>query len=713
MKKKFLYITILFLCMFKVVNNANANAKNDTTIILSANIDNILVGKNTDYFEDKNNNLTINNIDTIKNKWIKSKSNALNFGFKDSTYWVKFEILNNTYTKEWILEIDNPHLDTIDLYKNGINLGKSTGDFFTFSQRAIIYRNPTFLLKTDYNELAVYHIRIRTKGTMNIPLVLWNKKEIYSAISYEMLIFGIFYGFLIFTIIYSVILFVYLKNINYLYYIFYAISYSLLLFTLSGLTFQYIFPQSHVVPNMILSLIVIIGLIISMQFTRHFLNTKLLSKNIDKLLLFLIFISSIIAVLSFILPYDFIIKIITNYGVIVCFILITIGIKRFFNGYNPARFYIVSWGTVLLGFIIFGVKTFGWLPHNLFTNWGHLWGATLHMILLLIAIADKNNINDNNKTKEINKINEVLKKRNQELNEAYKQVSHSEEKYRILVEGTNEIIFTLDEDWKFIAANEAIYEHFKITEEDLQSTKLYDLLYDDGRSVTKQVVKKKLEKLKKTKDAIRFKAKFLSPISTEPKEMILKLEYVTIEGKHEVLGKASNIIEDNLIEYFQSEKQQYVIGNYLTTTDDLCYRLTRNLRKYFSKRDVNFIRLGLREIILNAIEHGNLNISFSEKTTYVENGTYFDFFSKRRKDPKYANRKVYIDYSFNNNKVEYRIKDEGDGFDYKDVIKNNTNFANTEMLSHGRGITITKNVFDKVKYIGNGNEVVLTKNLDD
>jgi anti-sigma regulatory factor (Ser/Thr protein kinase) len=113
------------------------------------------------------------------------------------------------------------------------------------------------------------------------------------------------------------------------------------------------------------------------------------------------------------------------------------------------------------------------------------------------------------------------------------------------------------------------------------------------------------------------------------------------------------------------------------------------------------------------MEHGNLNVTFDEKTKAQEEDRLFEFMSERRALPEYRDKKVTIDYFFSDDKVVYRITDMGDGFDYSDIMDRVKNEVNQQELSHGRGIIMTRAVFDKLEYNSKGNQVLLIKNFKD
>lgn len=113
--------------------------------------------------------------------------------------------------------------------------------------------------------------------------------------------------------------------------------------------------------------------------------------------------------------------------------------------------------------------------------------------------------------------------------------------------------------------------------------------------------------------------------------------------------------------------------------------------------------IGLLELILNAVEHGNLGITYDEKSELKENKTWEEEINKRLADP--ANQNKFVDVSFNREDEGVRIviKDQGNGFDWEPYLEMDPSriFDN-----HGRGIAMSRMVsFDSTEYRGCGNEV--------
>lgn len=119
--------------------------------------------------------------------------------------------------------------------------------------------------------------------------------------------------------------------------------------------------------------------------------------------------------------------------------------------------------------------------------------------------------------------------------------------------------------------------------------------------------------------------------------------------------------------------------------------------------------LGLTELFINAIEHGNLAISYEEKTRFVNNGTWEDEIEARLSLDEYKNKWVHVQVNYSETKIVIKITDDGKGFDWEEYMEISPDRA---FDLHGRGIAMSRMLsFDTLEYKSIGNEVVATKNL--
>ncbi|MEM7208404.1 MAG: response regulator [Pseudomonadota bacterium] len=115
---------------------------------------------------------------------------------------------------------------------------------------------------------------------------------------------------------------------------------------------------------------------------------------------------------------------------------------------------------------------------------------------------------------------------------------------------------------------------------------------------------------------------------------------------------------------------------------------------------------GLSELLINAIEHGNLGIMYDDKTQLVTKGTWQNEVNRRLEQIENKDKFVEVDFYKDKQSIRIKISDCGAGFDWENYLEFNTDRVYD---NHGRGIAMANKLsFDSVEYIGRGNQVEVT-----
>lgn len=119
---------------------------------------------------------------------------------------------------------------------------------------------------------------------------------------------------------------------------------------------------------------------------------------------------------------------------------------------------------------------------------------------------------------------------------------------------------------------------------------------------------------------------------------------------------------------------------------------------------------GIYELLLNAIEHGNLEIGHDDKHSLIQYNKLQQEIQDRLRDPRYNKRCVTIELVETPCSISIRIMDEGNGFDWKKFLKHNLH----DKSPHGRGIWIAQNAaFDAIEFNPQGNCVTCFTTLSE
>lgn len=113
---------------------------------------------------------------------------------------------------------------------------------------------------------------------------------------------------------------------------------------------------------------------------------------------------------------------------------------------------------------------------------------------------------------------------------------------------------------------------------------------------------------------------------------------------------------------------------------------------------------GLQELLVNAVEHGNLGITYAEKSALLLADAWQDEVRRRLALPVYRDRHVEVDLQRASEALRFTIRDQGQGFDWREYLDFSTDRA---FDLHGRGIAMAgKLSFDGLEYQGSGNTVL-------
>lgn len=121
------------------------------------------------------------------------------------------------------------------------------------------------------------------------------------------------------------------------------------------------------------------------------------------------------------------------------------------------------------------------------------------------------------------------------------------------------------------------------------------------------------------------------------------------------------------------------------------------------------VSMGLSELMLNAVEHGNLGIDYGEKGRLIEAGTWQQEVERRLAESEQLERFATIRFARESDQLSFTICDRGAGFQWEEYLDLDPARA---FHSHGRGIAMARHLaFSSLRYEGNGNQVRVTIDL--
>ncbi|MCP4130840.1 MAG: SpoIIE family protein phosphatase [bacterium] len=357
------------------------------------------IGKYIEFYEDKERALRIDDVISkeIKLAYEPSKKDSPGFGYSKSHFWLRFSVENPTKTmKGWYLEIAYPLLDSITLYTpNDENTyqPRYAGDTIPYGEREFDYEKFIFRMKGKPGK-STYYLMVKSNGPLTVPINIWSSEQLNGSISNDQMVMGIYYGIMLVMLVYNLFVFFATRDFHYLYYVFFIGTFVLVVISLNGHGFRYLWPNTLWLCNGT-PFIMALTNVAAILFSRSYLSVPKQAPVINRILLGVVALDTAMIFLSFALPYQISIKLMISFQVFGTVLLIVIGVIFLFRKSREAVYFLAAWFLMLLGSTFAVLRGAGILPVSFFSLWGMQIGSSLQMVIFSLGLADKINVMKN------------------------------------------------------------------------------------------------------------------------------------------------------------------------------------------------------------------------------------------------------------------------------------------------------------------------------
>lgn len=349
-------------------------------------------------FEDEEDSTTIEEIinsqDTL---FSEIDREVINLGHSASSIWIHFKIKVAPAAEKqekWMLEIGYPLLKRVDIYSvadHNIKERHQIGYSRFMFERAIPHR--FFAQPLTFSPGKEYDLFInvmRKNGTIQVPLKLSRPKAFMLSELTSNYLFGIFFGIMIAMIAYNLILFLTIGSRAYLYYILYISSSALAYQTTTGFGFRLLWYEHPWLNEYMLQIPSCIAAITGLLFASHFMQVKKYYRFMNTTMTVMMLVGWLLIFIRVSTPY-FLSEIITVYVGVISAVVPLIALMCWQKGSRSAGFFLIGWGMLLIGIVLFTLSLLGILPVNGITTNAVIVGCALETLLLSFGLADRIN----------------------------------------------------------------------------------------------------------------------------------------------------------------------------------------------------------------------------------------------------------------------------------------------------------------------------------
>ncbi len=383
-------ILLLFLTTLLLSNPVTA------AIELDATTDQYALEIDSSYLIDPDGRETIDGLlGRPETDFSRMNQGEFNFGFRDEVFWFRTEVINRNHPQQnWILYLDYSLLDRIELFvvEDGeVIQTQLGGDRSVFASRGQMDHRINFHVSLPTGETRLLFMRISSESSMQVPMELITTEQLASRKYHSQFAFGLLYGVVIALVLYNLLLYLSTRESAFLFYIIYVSVFGLFQMSLNGFTFQFFWPDSPMMANTGLLLLMSTSMMAMLQFVRVFLNLRMVSPASNRLMLVMIAITAVFMISDFIFDYRTLIQLQTLFVFVNNVVIAACGIIAWRKGYRPARYLLLAMALVFLGTMLYASVSLGLLPKVFVTEFSIQIGLAGEMILLSLGLADRLN----------------------------------------------------------------------------------------------------------------------------------------------------------------------------------------------------------------------------------------------------------------------------------------------------------------------------------
>ncbi|WP_378954937.1 diguanylate cyclase [Pelosinus sp. sgz500959] len=329
------------------------------------------------------------------NQYIPYSEKTLSLGITRSVYWVRFKLLvpnTGEIVSGQLLQLNNPNIDKIDIYIPITHQGEHSyivnkvGVSRPSASRSVIDNTWVFQLTNEFDQQKFIYLRLESTSALRLPVRVWNSEDFIGEMFFKNLGFGAFYGILGVMLIFNLFIYSVLRDKAYLFYVLYIGFMFLYQFQVHG-HLKILIDIPYRLYNAVFWLWLAAAFVCSVYFTRQFLQVEAELPRLNKVLTGIVMMSILQGILG-ILGYNvFANQIAHGLGILGPVFIMIVATIRFNQGFRPARYYILAWGVLSTGIVMWSLSAY--LP-GAFAAVNYLLLATAsESVLLSLALADR------------------------------------------------------------------------------------------------------------------------------------------------------------------------------------------------------------------------------------------------------------------------------------------------------------------------------------
>lgn len=343
------------------------------------------------YLEDREGNLSFDQVLQEQQSFVRSKITVPDFlGNLSKAIWYRFEVINESHTADWFLEIKGGFFHRAQLYipgQTGVTSPQELTADGDFEKRPIKSNDLVFNVPVKPGEKVTVYLRVDSKTLIRASMKMKTMQQLYETSILSNFGYGFMTAVAAALLLYNLFVFFSLRERVYLHYCLYIFLYIIHNSFVSGYLLMF-FPWSSFINSTLW--LPFMGLA-SIVFTNSFLQTSRYAPFIYRIRWVVCSLFIIPLTMYFMGNYQLAISVIGLVMYALFIYWIAAGIIAYRNSFKPAAYFVAGFGALIVLNTFFGLKILGVLEENYWLDSALYIGTALEAIILSFALATKIN----------------------------------------------------------------------------------------------------------------------------------------------------------------------------------------------------------------------------------------------------------------------------------------------------------------------------------
>jgi len=343
------------------------------------------------YHEDPEGRLDVAQVRALsESDWVSARGHSVSLGYTRSVLWFRVRIdalsKDSVAPVDAVVEIAYPLLRELQVHRPGADV-LVLGAGLPFAQRPIAHRNFLIPVVVRPGQTLELLVRVHTDTALQFPVHLRERAEREQAEQGILLMHGAYLGVVLAMLAYNLFMAVVLRDRIYALYVGWMVLLSGFVGGMSGLTFQWLWPDSPGWNSISLPLLLSLSLAFASQFYAEFLRLRETWRRGWWINRGLLAMSVVVALGAVTLPYGISVRAVIACAIVTVPTAIWMAGVLAVRGEPAARLFLANFSILLVGGVVLALSKLGVLPHAPLTELAPQIGSGIELLLFSFALA--------------------------------------------------------------------------------------------------------------------------------------------------------------------------------------------------------------------------------------------------------------------------------------------------------------------------------------